>query len=215
MKKFSALVMAVCAALCCFALIGCGDQPAEKPADKPAAEKKDEKKDEAQKPARTLADWEGEWNNLIPYIDMPEYASTFEEKAKSVGKSVDEVKAELKERRKCEFGALEIKGDSIIFLDNFKDKGGKEIAKAEYKFVKQEKVKHEGEELEWDVFEATSKDAKYPVIIMMPPHGEEGLPHFHMRYGKNADELLKDDHWYPVLCKSNSTQDQLKAEFSE
>lgn len=69
--------------------------------------------------------------------------------------------------------------------------------------------------LEWDQFEATSKDAKYPVLIMMPIHGEESLTHFHMRYGKNIDELLKKDKWFPTYVKPSTTTDQLIDEITE
>lgn len=50
---------------------------------------------------------------------------------------------------------------------------------------------------------------------MMPVHGEEELVHFHMRYGKNADELFKKDGWFPTFVKPNSTMDQIADEVKE
>lgn len=164
---------------------------------------------------KTLKGWEGTWNNFVNYLDDKELDSAYAEKAKEAGKAPEDIKNELKERRAAEFAGLEIKGDTISFLDGFKDKGGKETTKATYKFVKSHKVQHGGKELEWDVFEAQEKDAKYPVLLLMPVHGEEELVHFHMRFGANADELLKKDGWFPTFVKPESTMDQIADEVKE
>ena len=125
------------------------------------------------------------------------------------------MKAELKEKRSCEFHGLKIEGDTVSFLDGFESEGGAEIAKATYECVDSKKVMHGGHELEWDVFKAKEADAKYPVLLMMPVHGEEELTHFHMRYGNDVDELMGKDDWYPTFVAPSSTIDQIKDEIKE
>ncbi|EGY77460.1 ZinT/AdcA family metal-binding protein [Peptoniphilus indolicus] len=161
----------------------------------------------------TLADWEGTWNNFGAYLDDPAVQPAFEEVAKRDGITAEEAKAKLLERRNCEFNGMVVKGDTITFLDGFEDKGGKEVASAEYKLTDEHKTQHGSHELTWYTFE--SEGAKYPVLLLMEVHGEEELTHFHMRYGNNAEELLAMDDWFPTFVKPNSTMDQIIEEITE
>ncbi|WAW15535.1 ZinT/AdcA family metal-binding protein [Peptostreptococcus equinus] len=163
----------------------------------------------------SISDWQGTWNDMSAYLDNQDLQSAYAEVAKRDNKKPEEVKRELKNRRKNEFGGIVIQGNKVTFLDKFKDKGGKEVFSSEYKFIKSFETKHGNETLEWDQFEATDKNAKYPIIIMMPIHGEESLTHFHMRYGKNIDELLKQDKWFPTYVKPSTTSQQLIDEIKE
>ncbi|MDO5755865.1 MAG: ZinT/AdcA family metal-binding protein [Tissierellia bacterium] len=165
----------------------------------------------------SMADWDGTWNNMGGYLDDAEVEPGFEELAEREGISVDEAKTAYKEKRHCEFDGLVVDGDHVQFLDGFKDDGGNVVDEADYKFVETFKVQHGNHELEWDVFEAEG-DAKYPVLLMMPVHGEEMLTHFHMRYGDDAKDLLENedyDGWYPTFVKPSSTYDQLNDEIAE
>ncbi|QKF07099.1 ZinT/AdcA family metal-binding protein [Berryella wangjianweii] len=200
-----------------FTLVGCAGQ-AEKPATDsgakaPAVEQKESK--DAKDAKVSLANWKGTWNDFGSYLDMPEVQEAIDEVAKKEGTTSDEAKAAMKKTRNCEFHGLVIEGDTISFLDGFKDKDGKETSRATYKFVEAKKVKHGGKELEWDVFKAVEKDAKYPLLMMMPVHGEEELTHFHMRYGTSVDEMMAKDDWYPTFIAPTSTIDQVKDEVKE
>lgn len=163
----------------------------------------------------SISEWAGSWNSMSSYLNEPALNKAYEEVAKRDKKSAEDVKKELVERRKSDFNGIVINGNKVTFLDNFESKGGKEIASSEYKIVKSYETKHGNSTLEWDAFKATSKDAKYPIIIMMPIHGEDSLTHFHMRYGNNVDELLKQEKWFPTYVKSTTTNDQLIDEITE
>lgn len=163
----------------------------------------------------TLAGWEGTWNDFSSYLDKSEVADAYDEAAKMNNTTAEDVKAELKNKRECEFHGLKIAGDTVSFLDGFESEGGAEVTKATYEYVDSKKVMHGGHELEWNVFKAKEADAKYPVLLMMPVHGEEELTHFHMRYGSDADELMSKDDWYPTFVAPSSTIDQIKDEIKE
>ena len=218
MKALNKVCRATAAVGIALALAGCAgqaekdqaeDMSQETMASQPAA------MDEASAAKTTLAGWKGTWNDFSSYLDKDEVADAYDEAAKMNTTTAEDVKAELKEKRSCEFHGLKIEGDTVSFLDGFESEGGTEIAKATYECVDSKKVMHGGHELEWDVFKAKEADAKYPVLLMMPVHGEEELTHFHMRYGNDVDELMGKDDWYPTFVAPSSTIDQIKDEIKE
>lgn len=163
----------------------------------------------------SLADWEGEWNNMGGYLDKDEVQSAFKTLAEKEKVDEKEAKENYLKKRKCDFGGLEISGDHVKFLKEFPEAKGEVIAEADYKFKEKVEAEHEGHKLEWDIFEATSENAPYKVLMMMPIHGEESLTHFHMRYGDDKDSLLKEEGWYPTFVKPSSTDQQIIDEISE
>lgn len=210
--------------LCIAAVLALGGCTAEKKAEDTKAKAEAtatqsaaaQSKHEAPKDAVSLSEWKGDWNNIVAYLDDPELKASFDEVGKREGKTGDQAKAELKERRKFDYAAVKIEGNKISFLDGFADKGGKVLGAGEYKFVKSQKVMHGNFELEWDIFEASTPNAPHKYLAMMPVHGEEALTHFHMRYGNDMDKLLDpNSKWYPALIKPSSTLDQLKEEITE
>ncbi|MDO5715281.1 MAG: ZinT/AdcA family metal-binding protein [Tissierellia bacterium] len=162
-----------------------------------------------------ISEWEGAWNNMKAYLDAEELVPAFEEVAERDGISPEEAKAELEEKRDCEFDGFVVEGTKVTFLDGFQDDGGQEIDSANYEFVETHEVQHGNSTLEWDVYKADKEDAKYPVLLMMPVHGEEALIHFHMRYGDDKDTLLAKEGWYPTFVKPSTTYEQLAEEVTE
>lgn len=184
-------------------------QATEVEKDKEAKETEAEKKpDKAEKVS--LEDWKGTWNSIEGYYDEPEIKKAMEAKAKELNKTFDELKAEKAKESHVDWMGLKIDGKTITFLDNFASKNGKEIEKVEYVFKEMKQVGKEGEEhSQWAVFEAKDKNAKHPLLLMMPVHGEDEITHFHIRYGKTVDEMLKKDEWWPVMAKDSSTTQQV------
>lgn len=181
---------------------------------------KDEKPAENEKPAEeaeqaSIADWEGEWNNMGGYLEKAEIQDAFKTLAEKEKTDEASAKEAYLKKRKCDFGGLEIAGDHIKFLKEFPDAKGEVIGEADYTYKEKIEVEHGGHKLEWDVFEAKSEDAPYKVLLMMPIHGEESLTHFHMRYGDDKDSLLKEEGWYPTFVKPSSTDQQIIDEITE
>lgn len=164
-----------------------------------------------------LADWEGPWNSLTYYFDMDEVQAEFEHMAEEHGATADEEKAELEEKRKTDFNYIEISEDSIAFYnvepvapgEELDEDKKEEVANNKYEFVTAHEMEHGGSKMYWYEFKAVEEDAKYPVVLLMDVHGEEEVPHYHLRFGDDAEELLKEEDWYPIFVQPETTMDQV------
>ena len=230
MKNIKSKMFGIAMILCLGVLLSaCGDKTVkeDKVDEKKVEEKvnKEEKKDTNEKVEEkaqvkeplsqvSLEEWKGEWNNIQGYLDKDEVKKAVEEKAKEESKSADDFLKAFNERRKADFMGVKIEGDKLILLDKFPSDNGKEIEKLSYKYLESHSVKHGNSDLEWHVFETEDKD-EYKYLLMMPVHGEDEIVHFHMRYGMDKDQLLKDDKWYPTMVKPSSTMQQVVTEITE
>lgn len=170
-------------------------------------------KEDDQKVAE-LSDWDGTWNNMGAYLENEELQGAYEGLAEKEDMTVEEVKKMYLEKRKSDFDGLVIKGNKVKFLDGFEDKDGEEIAEMEYEYKETKKVPRGDSELVWNIFES-KEDGQYKVLAMMEVDTEEALTHFHMRYGKDLDEILAKERWFPTLVKPDSTNEQLYEEIAE
>lgn len=201
---------------CSLLLFACGkndNKPANTSKENTKVEEKSEEKPEAE--AVSLADWEGEWNNMGGYLDREEVQGAFKTLAEKEKTDEATAKAAYLEKRACEFDGLKIEGDKITFLSTFPSEGGDVKGEGTYKFVEAKEVPHGNMTLSWNVFEAEGDGAPYKYLLMMPIHGEEALTHFHMRYGNDKDELLAKEGWFPTFVKPTSTNDQIIDEITE
>lgn len=188
---------------------------AESQVEETAKEEAPAEEDQSEDEKASMADWEGEWNDMGGYLEKAEIQEAFKSLAEKENTDEASAKEAYLKKRKCDFGGLEIDGDHVKFLKEFPDAKGKVIGEADYTFKEKIEVEHGGHKLEWDVFEANSEDAPYKVLLMMPIHGEESLTHFHMRYGDDKDSLLKEEGWYPTFVKPSSTDQQIIDEITE
>lgn len=156
-----------------------------------------------------LSDWDGEWNNIANYLDDPGLKGAYEEVAKRDNITEDQAKKNFADHVAVDFGALKVDGDCITFLTGPE---GDEIDKADYKLVDKHPMEHGGKTLYW--YEFTS-NGKYPTILLMPVHGEDHMPHFHLRVGGSAEEMLAKDDWYPTFVSPTVTIDQVYEEVAE
>lgn len=188
---------------------------AESQVEETAKEEAPAEEDQSEDEKASMADWEGEWNDMGGYLEKAEIQEAFKSLAEKENTDEASAKEAYLKKRKCDFGGLEIDGDHVKFLKEFPDAKGEVIGEADYTFREKIEVEHGGHKLEWDVFEANSEDAPYKVLLMMPIHGEESLTHFHMRYGDDKDSLLKEEGWYPAFVKPSSTDQQIIDEITE
>lgn len=214
-KSFSLLVAGVMV----FSVLFTGCQNKEETGTKEVSKKEevdvkeDVSKEEAQKSVE-LAQWDGTWNNMGAYLENEELQDAYEGLAKKEDMTVEEAKKMYLEKRKSDFDGLIIKGNKVKFLDGFEDKGGKEIAEMEYEYKETKKVPRGDSELIWNIFES-KEEGEYKVLAMMEVDNEEALTHFHMRYGKDLDEILAKEKWFPTFIKPDSTNEQLYEEIAE
>lgn len=217
MKKLYALLAA---SLLSVSLVACSQpKPAEEPAPAPETEQAAPAEEQAApaEEAVSMADWEGTWDDMSMWLDLPEIQEAYKIAAEKEGNTTaEEVKEALKQRRRVDFYGMVVEGNKVTFLDNWAAKDGKEIDAAEYEFVQSHAIEVSGHSLEWNEFKATTDGAKYPVLLMMPVHGEEAMTHFHMRYGDDAQKLLNmEEKWYPTFVKPSTTVEQMIDEITE
>lgn len=163
----------------------------------------------------SLAGWKGEWNNIARYLDEPALAPGYEAAAAKHKSTPEKEKSDLKKRRASDFGGLTIEGDRMTFFDDFPAKSGKKISSSQYTFDKTYKSVVGGKPRTWYAFKATAPDATYPVVMFFPIDPQEDLRHFHMRYGKNPQEILAKEDWFPTVVAPATTTRQLITEVSE
>lgn len=157
----------------------------------------------------SLSDWSGEWNSIANYIDDEGLKGAYEEVSKRDNITEEQAKKNFSDHVAIDFGAIKVDDESITF---FSKPGGEEIEKANFKYVNKHPMEHGGKTLYWYEF---SSDGKYSTILMMPVHGEDHMPHFHLRVGKTAEEMLAKDDWYPTFVSPTVTIDQVYEEVAE
>ncbi|MDO5707507.1 MAG: ZinT/AdcA family metal-binding protein [Andreesenia angusta] len=231
------LTIALVSALMTTSLVGCGsedpasdnnekqeqtttvDEDESKDDESKDSEKEDSEKEESEdseKEEKDLSAWAGDWNNMGSYLEKPEIQTAFDQLAEKEGTTAEEEKMKYVEKRRTDFNGMTVEGNTITLYDGFKSEDGKEIGSSEYKYIGEEKTMLDKHELTWDIYEAVGEDAPYKYFLMMPVHGDEGLKHFHFRYGdEDPKEILAKDNWFPTMVAPDSTDEQFIEEITE
>lgn len=208
-KKFLVLL----ASVMMFSVIFTGCQNEEKPATQEAEDTNKDKVD-VESDIKDLSTWKGTWNNMGAYLEDEEIQEAYTKLAEEEGITAEEAKKAYLEKRHADFDGLIVEDNKVTYLDGFKDKDGKEIAQVEYAYKETKKVPRGDSELTWHVFESEEEGA-YKVLLMMEMDDEDALTHFHMRYGKDLDEVLAKEKWFPTFIATDSTHEQLYEEIAE
>lgn len=162
--------------------------------------------------AVTLADWAGTWNNYAGFFDQADFLNAAKAHLKDSDKKLEDVLTPYREMMKADFQAMTIDGDTITMLDDFSMEKGNVVSQSAYAFVQAHTTMYGEFEVVWYEFKATG-ESKYPVMLMTPPHGhgDEGMIHFHFRYGDDVQQLLakENEEWYPTFVVNTTTVDQL------
>lgn len=169
-----------------------------------------ETKDSTQE-AVSLAQWEGVWNDMGAYLELPEVQDAYKSLAEKDKTTPEEAKEAYLKKRACDFGGMEIHADHVHFLKDGKDPSSV-ISEASYTYTGDEKTTLGDHELTWHIFEG---EGDYPVLALMEVHHEGDLVHFHFRYGKTKDEIFQKDGWFPTMVDPNSTTEQIIGEIAE
>lgn len=158
----------------------------------------------------TLAEWQGTWNSFVGYLEDEGLAQRIQELADKKGVSAEDIKAGPAKMMASEVGAMHIEGDEISFYNGFIDKNGGLLDKRAYHFVQTHTLKYGNLDFEMHEFQ-TAADASYPVLLMTDVHEEEGLIHFHLRYGRDVDSLIAQNEWFPTYVSPATSYDQMMA----
>lgn len=147
---------------------------------------------------RTLADWEGEWQSIYPYLESGDLDVVFEDKASHS----DTMNSEEYYR----IGYVTDVDNMVIEEDSFtfQNADGTELT-AEYDYDGYEVLEYErGNRGVRYVFTRIGGSEKMPQYIQFSDHSiaPQDSTHFHIYWGDNNKELLSEvDNWptyYPV-----------------
>lgn len=157
----------------------------------------------------SLSDWEGEWNSIATYADDEKVQGAYKEVAERDKITEEEAKQNFAEHVKVEFGAVKIEDGKITFYDA---PNGNEIDSSNFEYVDKHPMEHGGKTYYWYEFKS---DGKFEHVLLMPVHGEETMPHFHLRTGSDVESMLGMDDWYPTFVSPTVTLDQVYEEIAE
>lgn len=156
-----------------------------------------------------LADWEGKWNSIAFYANEDDVKGAYKEVSEREEITEEEAKNDFLKSVEVDFGAIEFDNKTITF---YKNPDGEVIDKAQYTYVDKHPMEHGGKTLYWYEFKS---DGTYPHLLLMPVHGEEHMPHFHLRVGDDVESMLAKEDWYPTFVSPTVTLDQVYEEIAE
>jgi len=140
--------------------------------------------------------------------------------AEDGGFTVDDAKNFLQMMMGSSFGDVEVAGNVVTYYNP----DGTVRCRCEYEFAGKAAATFEGEEFDWYKFELKSGDgacSEYKYLIATGVHsdGEEGMVHWHMRYGNTSfDDLIHNPEyvmWYPTLAGEETDAENFAENYAE
>lgn len=193
MKKISSFLLALFFCLGIFGGLHVYADGAEKPVQVEDAE------------AVELSDWEGNYRSVASFMKEEEVIGKLEELAEEAEESLDDFTAESDKMFHTDFDYMEFEGNHIRFYDQNQEL----LEDSEYRYQATYSATFNDFAYEWYEFASENPDSKHPVLLLMNLHEEEGLMHFHMRYGSSAEELFEQAEWWPTLVSAETGNDQI------
>ena len=170
--------------------------------------------------------WNGTWLNVGTMLDDPAmdtvYAAMTDAANAAAGDgtfTTNDAKSFLYAMHKSNFGDLGIAGNTVTYYNT--DKTVK--CECEYESAGIETVAFGEEEFNWYKFALTSEDTtcpEYRYLIFTEVHShEEGMVHWHMRYGNTSfDDLINNTDyamWYPTFAVEGTTMETVADGYAE
>lgn len=140
--------------------------------------------------------------------------------AEDGGFTADDARSFLQTMMGSSFGDLEVGGNTVTYYNP----DGSVRCRCEYEFAGKETVTFGAEEFDWYKFVLRSGDeacSEYRYLIATGVHseGEEGMIHWHMRYGNTSfDDLINNPGyamWYPTLTDEETSAETLAENYAE
>ena len=159
---------------------------------------------------RSMADYEGEWQSVYPYLKDGSLKKVMEAKAKKGTMSAEEYTKYYDAGYKTDVERITIKGDQITFTRNGKD------TTATYKYdgykILDYKKGNRGVRYLFSAIGDVPDGA--PKVVQFSDHGiaPGKAAHFHIFAGDSQEETLKEmDNW-PTYYPSSLNKDQIVEE---
>lgn len=165
--------------------------------------------EDSQIKARTLSDWEGEWQSVYPYLLDGSLEPVLAHKAEQGDKTVEEYRAYYQTGYSTDVERIDINGDILTF---YRDGNP---AQAHYASDGHEILTYKkGNRGVRYIFKKTAGDDTAPMFIQFSDHAiaPNKADHYHLYFGDDRAELLKELTNWPTYYPSNMTADDIVAE---
>lgn len=150
---------------------------------------------------RTLADWEGDWQSVYPYLESGDLDGVFQEKAyANESMTPEDYKDYYAVGYETDVNRIVIEGDQFTF---YTTDGGEESATYEYDGYEVLNYERGNRGVRF-VFKRASDNEAMPAYIQFSDHSIQPTDalHYHLYWGDDRQALLDEvDHWptyYPA-----------------
>ena len=178
----------------------------------PAAEEKSVYKgyfEDSQIQDRTLADWQGDWQSVYPYLTDGTLDPVMTHKAEKGDKTAQEYRAYYDIGYRTDVNRIVIKGEQVSFHR------GEAVVSGEYANDGRETLTYKkGNRGVRYIFRKVSGDAGAPQFIQFSDHaiapGKAG--HYHLYWGEDRAEILKELTNWPTYYPATLSAEDVAAE---
>ncbi|WP_319529484.1 metal-binding protein ZinT [uncultured Cohaesibacter sp.] len=158
---------------------------------------------------RQLSDWQGNWQSVYPYLQDGTLDVVMEHKAQHGTMSADEYRSYYDIGYKTDVDRIVIDGGSVTFNK------GSQTLKASYKSDGYEILTYKkGNRGVRFIFEKVEGDSEAPRFIQFSDHriAPADADHYHLYWGNNRAELLKEVTNWPTYYPASLTGDEIVKE---
>ena len=158
---------------------------------------------------RTLADWEGDWQSVYPYLLAGSLDQVLAHKAEESEKTVEDYRAYYQTGYKTDVERIDINGDILTF---YRDGNP---AQAHYASDGHEVLTYKkGNRGVRYIFKKTAGDDGAPMFIQFSDHAiaPNKAGHYHLYFGNDRAVLLEELTNWPTYYPSNMTAQDIVEE---
>ena len=151
---------------------------------------------------RTLADWQGDWQSVYPYLMDGTLAPVMAHKAETGAMSAEEYRAYYETGYATGVDRIVIDGDSFTFFEDGDEYGGR------YDYDGYEVLTYEkGNRGVRYIFAKDEGDAEAPDFVQFSDHAiaPQDAGHYHLYWGDDRSALLEEVTNWPTYYPSDMT----------
>ncbi|WP_404400417.1 ZinT family metal-binding protein [Pelagibacterium halotolerans] len=165
--------------------------------------------EDSQIEARTLADWEGDWQSVYPYLQDGTLDAVMADKAEHGDKTTEEYRAYYETGYRTDVERIVIDGDSVTFYTDGNPVEG-HYASDGYEILTYEA----GNRGVRYIFEKTGGDAEAPGFIQFSDHriAPAQADHYHLYWGEDRAAILEELTNWPTYYPASLTGQQIASE---
>lgn len=156
---------------------------------------------------RPLADWQGDWQSILPYLSDGSLDDFVAHAAEEDGISSEEAAAAYAAKWQTDYKAITIAGDTVSF----------DGTTAQYSYAGYTVVESDHGTSVWYQFQISAPVQGLPAYLAFSDHEiggehehedeEEGARHFHLRYGNDGfPALIAIEEWSPTFFDASANK---------